>query len=133
MALTQDRNTPSKDTELVSVPVAAGAVIHAGALVVANATGFAAPGSTALNLTYLGRADEAVDNSAGADGAVTVKVHRGKRFLFGNAVADPVTQASMGKPAFIVDDETVAATNGANTRSQAGIVTNVDADGVWIQ
>ncbi len=133
MALTQDRNTPMKDTEIVSLPVAANAVIHAGALVVANATGFAAPGSTALNLTYVGRAEAAVDNTGGADGAKTVKVRTGKAFLLNNSAADPVTQASQHKVAYIVDDETVAATSGGNTRSAAGVVVSVGADGVWIK
>ena len=49
-ALTADRNTPFKDGETIPVPVAAGAVIFAGALTVANATGYAAPGSTAATL-----------------------------------------------------------------------------------
>jgi hypothetical protein len=74
-----------------------------------------------------------VDNSAGADGAAVVLVRRGKVFKFANAAADPVTQASFGRLAYIVDDQTVAATNGTNTRSAAGIVLGVDADGVWIQ
>ena len=43
MALSQDRNTPFKDGEIIAVPVAASAVIYAGALVVANASGIAAP------------------------------------------------------------------------------------------
>lgn len=133
MALTKDRNTPFKDGELISVPVAADAVIHAGGLVVANATGYAAPGSVATTLTYLGRAEQAVDNTGGADGAETVLVRRGKAFKWANSGVDPVTQASLGKVCYIVDDETVAATNGTNTRSAAGTVVGVDADGVWVQ
>lgn len=133
MALTQDRNTPMMDGELIVLPVAANAVIHAGALVVANATGFVAPGSTATTLTYIGRADDAVDNTGGADGAKTVRVRRKKVFKFKNSGTDPVTQASLGKACYIVDDETVAATNGTNTRSAAGIVIALDSDGVWIQ
>ena len=42
MPLATDRNTPMKDGELIPVPVAANAKIYGGALVVANATGFAA-------------------------------------------------------------------------------------------
>jgi len=133
MALTQERNTPRKDTTLVAVPVAAGAVIKAGALTVANATGFAAPGSAALNLTYLGRAEASVDNTGGLDGAQTITVSRKPAFQFANSVADPVTQASFGKPCFIEDDQTVSATNGTNTRSAAGIVVGIDSDGVWVE
>lgn len=133
MSATQDRNTPFKDGELVPVSVAAATRIYAGTIVVANAAGFAEPGSTATGLAYLGRADAAVDNSTGAAGAAVVLVRRGKVFKFANAAADPVTQASFGRLAYIVDDQTVAATNGTNTRSAAGIVLGVDADGVWIQ
>lgn len=133
MALTKDRNTEMKDGELVAVPVAADAVIYAGALVVANATGYAAPGSTATTLTYLGRAEEAVDNTGGADGAVTVQVRRGKAFKWGNSGADAVTQAELGKTCYIVDDETVAKTDGTGTRSAAGTVVAVDSDGVWVE
>jgi len=97
MALAADRNTPMKDAELIAVPVAANAVIHAGGLTVANATGYAAPGSTATTLTYLGRAEEAVDNTGGAAGAKTVNVRRGKAFKFKNSGADAVTQAEVGQ------------------------------------
>ena len=133
MALTQDRNTPTRAGDLISVPMAAGATIYAGAMVVANATGFAAPGSTATGLTYLGRADEAANNIDGADGDISLQVRRGVPFQFKNDGSDPVTQASLGKVCYIVDDETVAATNGSSTRSAAGIVIGVDADGVWVE
>jgi hypothetical protein len=132
MALIADRNTPLKDGEEIGVPVAAGAKIYGGGMVVANATGYAAPGSTATTLTYLGRAEEQVDNADGNDGDKTVLVRRGKAFKFENSDADPVTQASLGQPCYIVDDETVAATNGGSTRSAAGTVVGIDDDGVWV-
>ena len=130
-ALTEDRNTPYMDAELIVPPVAAGAVIHAGALVVANASGYAEPGSTATGLTALGRAEEAVDNSGGGDGAATVRVRRKAAFRFEND--GTVTQAELGKTCYIVDDQTVAATDGTGTRSAAGKVVDVDADGVWVE
>lgn len=133
MALTSDRNTPYRDGELISVPVAAGVKIYAGSLVVATATGYAAPGSTATTLTYLGRAEEQVDNSAGADGARTVLVRRRKAFLFANSATDAVDQTCVGKPCYIVDDQTVAKTHGTNTRSACGIVLGVGAEGVWVE
>ena len=131
-ATTQDRNTPFKEGELIDVPVASAVQILAGTLVAASATGFATPGATATTLAYLGMADANVDNSAGADGAVSVPVRRGKAFKWANDGGDPVTQASLGRACFIVDNQTVAKTNGANTRSQAGIVVGLDADGVWV-
>lgn len=130
-ALTRDRNTPLKDAEVIGVPVAASAVIHAGALVVANAAGFAAPGSTATGLTYVGRAEEAVDNTGGADGVVAVLVRRHNAFKWGNDGS--ITQAHLLKTAYIVDDQTLAATDGTGTRSAAGRIVGVDSDGVWIE
>jgi hypothetical protein len=134
MALTADRNTPFKDGEIIVIPVAAGKKIFAGALVAANATGFATPGATAATLTYLGRAEEFVDNSAGADGATTVQIRRGKAFKFKTAAGDPVVQADLGKTCWITDDETVSKTNaGGTTQSAAGKVVGVESDGVWVQ
>lgn len=131
--LAADRNTPVKDGEVVAVPMGANAKIFAGALTVANATGYAAPGSTATTLTYLGRAEEYKDNTGGADGAMTIQVRRKKAFKWKNAAADLVTQAELGKTCYIVDDETVAKTNGGNTRSAAGKVVGIESDGVWVE
>lgn len=131
--LAADRNTPMKDGGLIGVSVAANAKIYAGAIVVANANGYATPGSTATTLTYLGRAESFVDNTGGADGAKTVQVRRKMAFRFANAAADLVTQAEFGKTCYIVDDLTVAKTNGGNTRSAAGKVVGVEADGVWVE
>lgn len=131
MALTKDRNTASQKAAVITVAVAASANIHAGALIVANATGFAAPGSTATGLTYLGRAEEAVDNAAGIDGAAHVTIMRQRAFKFKNDGS--VTQASLGKLCYIVDDETLAATDGTGTRSAAGIVVGIESDGVWVE
>lgn len=132
MALAADRDTPRQQAVLIPVPMAASAVIYAGALVVANASGYAAPGSTATTLTYLGRAEEAVSNAGGSNGDKTVMVRRKEAFKFKNSGSDAVTQASIGKVCYIVDDETVAATNGTNTRSAAGKVVGVESDGVWV-
>ncbi|WP_178860814.1 hypothetical protein [Thiomicrorhabdus cannonii] len=133
MPLTQDRNTHQRDGEMLSLSVAAGAVIYAGALVVLNASGMAAPGSTATGLTYVGRADESVDNSAGADGDATVTVRRKTAFKWKNQTGDLVTEAGLLKTCYIVDDETVAATDGTGTRSAAGTVIGIDSDGVWVE
>ncbi|MFZ4537824.1 hypothetical protein [Propionivibrio sp.] len=132
-ALTADRNTPFKDGESLAVPVAANAVIFAGALVVANASGFAAPGSTATTLTYLGRAESAVNNTGGANGDKALVVRREKAFKWANLAGDPVVQADLGKTCYIVDDQTVAKTSATDTRSIAGKVVQVDADGVWVE
>lgn len=132
MPLANDRNTPHKDTETIVVPAAAGAKIRAGAIAMANATGFAVQGSTSATLTYLGRADTSADN-AGADGAMSVTIRRKKAFKWLNSAADPLGQADLFKTCYVVDDQTVAKTNGANTRSAAGRIVGIDVDGVWVE
>lgn len=133
MALTADRNTHHKVASLIGVPVAANAKCYAGGIAVADANGYAAPGLTALNLTYLGRFEEQVDNTGGANGDKTALVRRKVAFKFKNSGTDPVAQTALGKVCYIEDDEKVAATDGVGTRSVAGTVVGVDADGIWIE
>ncbi len=135
MALSKPRLTPQMGADAVvrdlEVPVAANAVIYQGALVVLEG-GYATAGKTATGLVAIGRAEETVDNTGGAAGAKAVRVRRGT-FKFKNDGTDPVGQASLGKTCYIVDDETVAATDGTATRSAAGKVLGVEADGVWVE
>ena len=134
MPLTKDRNTPwrGRGIESVPVPVAAGAVIYSGSLVAANASGYAQPGSSSNTLTYLGRANERVENSGGNDGDKTVLVSSNTGFLWANSATDPVTEASLGKLCYIEDDETVSATNGSGAQSACGIVSGFESGGVWV-
>ncbi len=132
-ALTADFDCPTIEGKFRTVPVAAGAIIYAGALVVL-AAGVAQPGSTALNLVALGRAEAQANNSCGAAGAINVRVRRGT-FLWNNSTgADAITEAAIGEPCYIVDDNTVALTNGTNTRSVAGTIFDIDAatGNVWV-
>lgn len=132
MALANDRNTPFKDGELVAIPAAV-AKIFAGSLVAINAAGYATPGAVATTLRYGGRAEEQVDNTTGAAGDKSVLVRRNKAFKWLNHGADPIVQADLFTTCYIVDDQTVAKTNGVNTRSVAGKVIQIDADGVWVE
>ena len=133
MALSGDRNTPRKEGDIRQFDVAAATKIYAGALVCLNAAGDAVPGSTATTLTAVGRADQHVDNSGGAAGDLTVDVRRGV-FRFGNSAgADEIGAEDIGSTAYVVDDETVALTDGTSTRSVAGTIYDVDAQGVWVE
>lgn len=131
-ALTSDRNTPRRDGNELIAGVAASTTIYAGSLVCRNASGYAVPGSTATTLMALGRAEERVDNSAGIAGAKNVKIRKGV-YRFANYASDAVAIADIGNTCYIVDDQTVAKTNGTNTRSAAGIVFDVDSSGVWVK
>ncbi len=68
----------------------------------------------------IGRCEAFVDNSGGADDAVTVKARRGTFRWANSAAGDAITAADIGSDCYIVDDQTVAKTNGTNTRSVAG-------------
>lgn len=132
-ALAADRATPSRDGKLLNLPQAASSLIYAGALVCVNSSGYAVKGATSTTLKAAGVALKRSDNSAGTDGALTVPVQRGA-WQFGNsASSDQITLADIGSTAYIVDDQTVAKTNGSSTRSAAGKIIDVDAAGVWIE
>lgn len=132
MPLTSDRNTPQAIGDIRSGGVAAATTIFAGAIVMRNATGFLTKGATATGLVGVGRAEERAVNG-GAAGDVSLK-YRAGIFRFANSAgADEITIAHIGKPAFAVDDETVAATSATATRSIAGFVDSIDDDGVWVR
>ena len=131
MALTKDRNTPVRDGGVFRHPIKGGAKIYAGALVVLDA-GFAEAGNTAVGLVPVGRAEHAIDNTAGGDGDAFVKVTRGV-FSFENSAVDPLGRTHIGGTCYVVDDMTVAATHAGNTRSVAGLVVDIDDAGVWVK
>lgn len=115
------------------LPVAAAMLIYQGALVALNATGFASKGVVATTLKQFGRAEETVDNSAGAAGAKEINVQPGVFRWANSAAGDLITTAEIGTDCFIVDDQTVAKTNGTSTRSRAGKIVGVDSSGVLVQ
>lgn len=135
-ALNADRNTPQLNDPSPAArrgAVAAGQRIWAGALLMRNAAGFLVVASAGLGLIGAGRAEKRIDNSAGADGDVQVDFALGT-FRFENAAAaDEITAADIGALCYAVDDQTVAKTAAANTRSPAGIVEDVDDLGVWVR
>jgi len=131
-ALTADRDTVERGGSNLSLPVAAAKKIYAGSLVARDASGNATPGAVATTLRGVGRAAETVDNSGGAAGDLAVPIDRGI-FRFGNSASgDLIARADIGNDCYIVDDQTVAKTNGTSTRSVAGKVFDVDALGVWV-
>jgi len=132
MALTADADTPTRLTNLYTRPIAAGKKIFGGSLVVLDASGNANPGSAAAGLIADGRAVSQVDNTAGSAGALTVDVQKGV-FQFANSSAGDLIDATcIGLACYIVDDGTVAKTSSSGTRSVAGIVVDVDSNGVWV-
>ena len=131
-ALAAERNTPSRDGDLLALPVAAAKTLYLGAFAALDGNGRLTPGATATTLKGLGRVEATADNSLGAAGAITGTVRLGV-FRWGNSAdADLIAAADIGKVCYIVDDQTVAKTTGSSTRSPAGIIVDVDALGVWV-
>tara|TARA_Y100000310_G_scaffold333905_2_gene412436 strand:+ start:9903 stop:11333 length:1431 start_codon:yes stop_codon:yes gene_type:complete len=101
--LAADRNTASKETPLLSYPVAVD-IVYKGAMVVINSAGYLAPAAdTAGNSRVIGVADEQVDNSGGSAGDLNCRVRSGRAFRF---VATSITQAMVGNTMYVVDDQT---------------------------
>lgn len=132
-AATAEVDTPYRSGDSIDAAVAASVKVWKGSLVALSATGYATPGATATTLVSAGRAEATVDNSSGSAGDETVQIRKGI-FRFGNsAAADEITIAEIGDDCYIVDDQTVAKTDGTSTRSVAGKVFDVDSDGVWVK
>lgn len=133
-ALTADRNTVSREGTDFEFPVAAATKLFAGSIVGFNAgAANASKGVTSTTFKTAGVAVEQADNSAGAAGDIRVKVRRGVWRFANSAAGDQITVADVGSDCYVVDDQTVAKTNGTNTRSVAGKVRDVDASGVWVE
>ena len=131
-ALTKDRNTGRRQAKRFSDLVGAAVKIFTGSIVALNATGYAVPGVTATTLVARGIAQETIDNSGGADGDLRVEVMGGQQAY--HVVNDgSIDRTHIGKTCYIVDDQTVAATDGTATRSVAGTVADVDSAGVWVR
>jgi hypothetical protein len=134
MALSSERETQQRVGATRGYPVSADAVIYKGGLVVLDG-GYAAPGDEATDLIAVGRAEQSVDNTGGSDGDQVVEVREGVFMWDNSADADEITQADAGATCYVVDDETVAKTDGTGTRSAAGVVVggNEDGSGIWVK
>jgi len=132
-ALTDNRNTPQSIGDNRVGKAVGGVRIFAGAIVMRTAAGLLTKGQTAAGLVAVGRADDQVDNRLGSDGDMDVPFNPGLFRYANSAGADEITAAENGTLAFVVDDQTVAKTDGGGTRSRAGFIDHVDAQGVWVR
>ncbi len=130
-ACAADRNTPRRDGFSFSYPVAANVTCYAGAIAVLDSAGNCKPAVTATGLVPVGVFQEQITNGASA-AAVNVMVRPGIYRVGNSAAADEITKAEIGDRCYLVDDQTVAKTDGSSTRSLAGIVEDVDSSGVWV-
>lgn len=130
-ALAKDRNTPSRSRSKRSLPVKAATTVFAGSLAAIDATGYLVPFGVATTLKSAGRVERTIVN-AGASGAVNADVMVGTFRFANSASGDLITLVDIGNDCYGVDDQTVAKTSGSSTRSIAGKIFDVDANGVWV-
>ncbi len=129
-AMSQARTVTEVEGVRSTAPVKGATTILQGALVVAE-NGLAGPGKTATNLTVLGVSEQTVKNT-GADGASKVPFMRGT-FGFFNHAADLIGASDLNKLAYIVDDQTVAKTDGSGTRSAAGKIMHIEGGQIFVR
>lgn len=122
-----ERNLTMQDGVII-YPAMAAVKIEAGNLVCANASGYAATAADSANFTILGRAEETVDNSAGAAGDLKIKVRRLRAYWLANDATAPLTVADIGKKtACIKDSGTVQTAAGATNDIVVGKVLEIDS------
>ncbi|MDD5087203.1 MAG: hypothetical protein PHI18_00190 [bacterium] len=133
-ATTEDRNTVQWGTGEMRIgewPVYTLIVIPGGTLVARDTSGYAKLASDAASRTFAGVSESQADNSAGASGAINVRVHR--RGVFKFASATTFTAADIGKQVYVSDNQTVALT-GTSHSLKCGRLVAIDDDGdVWIE
>lgn len=113
--LTQARADERQEGVLVDVALAAVKVFK-GAILTFNSAGYADVGDPSE--AFAGVALETVDNSAGAAGALSVRVWREGVVELNTTAA---TQASVGKEVYVTDDNTVT-TTAATTLVPIGVI-----------
>jgi hypothetical protein len=134
VAATKDRDTQEIGTRMRAFGMTANVRAFAGTIAALAAAGTVQPGTTATTIKCVGVFLAPYDNTGGAANAVVAETVRGVFGPFANSSAgDLITAADIDADCFIVDDQTVAKTNGTSTRSVAGKVHQVDASGVWVR
>lgn len=109
---------------------AANQTFYKGAIVIKKSDGFAYVGVTATGAQTLGVAAYALDTTGDTNGDHDVVVEPGTFGDFDNSTSsDAIAEDDRGKQCYVVNDNTVALTDGGSTRSAAGMVYDIADDG----
>ncbi len=120
----------TRDGKTCTLPVLAATKIYAGAIVAVDADGYAVNATDTANLVVRGIADETVDNTEGADGALTIRVRRGAAFLL-----ESDDSPTPGETCYVRDNAGVqSAASATNDIAVGPALEAKDADGnAWVQ
>lgn len=128
MPTTTERNTEMREGDMFAYDLAVNAKINKGTLVVLDA-GYAKRGFESAATVCVGVATDTVDQAAGD---IHVNARSGTFLFRGATGADEISRADVGEDCFVIDDETVAKTDGGGTRTKAGRVRAIEGANVWI-
>ncbi len=129
MVLAADRKTNYRDGVEIDLPVKTLTKIYAGSMVCLDAAGYAVPAADAAGNIFAGVAMEQADNSAGLDGALSVRVRRLGVFEY---KATSIAQANLGAQMYVVDDETFDESDPGNGVLCGVLVKYISATRGWI-
>lgn len=131
-ALAANRTDSRSDGRIKAFSQAAGKVWKNG-LVSINSAGFlVAASDSATDLAFAGVAYEGYDNTAGTAGGVKTRVWTEGEYTFAFA-GGGATQAKVGLPALIVDDQTVQTAATTNNIKCGTIIEYIDANTVRVR
>jgi hypothetical protein len=123
------RDTPTRPGVLTAL-VQGSNTIYRGAMVAVDANGLAVAASDTAAIAVIGRAERTQDNTGTAYSATrTLNVRRGV-FCWDNDGS--FTAAHIGQFAYVADDSGVTTAVAASNDIVAGLIVDVDSDGVWI-
>ncbi len=125
-AATDNVDTPTRTGNKINLTVKNDEVIYYGTLVATDANGEAVSATDAASQNVVGMALEYVDN---ADDGEKIDVLRGV-FRFANGGS--FDASNIGDLAYVEDDKTVTTAAAATADIIAGVIVDVDSDGVWV-
>lgn len=120
-ALSKSLEVYSKPTIIAAYKMPPSTTIYKGALVGANANGFAVPMDHAIaNLTFIGIAEETIQ-SASTDNDKTIRICKSGSGVFVDI--DSATQASVGKEVYAkTDNDVQTGTGGLTNQYKVGTI-----------
>lgn len=132
-ATTEGRMTLRRDADQFSFPVKGATKVPAGVLAAIDTTGMLVNAGATATLKVVGVTESDADNTAGADGAISGQVRRGCYQFANSSSTDQITLADVNASCYVVDNQTVAKTSNSSARPVAGVIRDVDTNGVWVQ
>lgn len=128
-AASDDVDTPERAGNFVTLTQASN-VVYAGTMICEDGSAAAAPASDTSGYIVVGRAETGSDNT-GANYSAT-KTLTAKRGVFRWANGGSFTDANIGDLAYVSDDNTVTGAGSVTYDVVAGVIVDVDSDGVWV-